>query len=68
MSAVFFEEDPKYNGPHMCPGCGEQSHWTSVSADGRMINIDCEGECGQYVVPYAQLSDYPHFREDSISS
>ncbi len=67
VSAFLFKEDPKYNGLHICPRCGSRSKWKAVSAEARMISVECEGDCRQYTMSYGQLSDYPHFREGPIA-
>jgi hypothetical protein len=66
LSAVLFKEDPKYNGPHICPRCGSQSLWRATQAEDRMISVECEGNCGEYNMSFSQLSDYPGFKEGQI--
>ena len=67
-SAVVFQEDPKYNGAHVCPRCGSRSQWRGTDADLRMISVQCRRDCGEYNMSYDQLSDGPHFKEDRISN
>jgi hypothetical protein len=67
MSTFSFKDDPKNNGPHICPRCGSQSEWTAAYVQGQMINVRCEGFCGSYIMSYQQLSGYPHFREGHVS-
>ena|ERR1700733_7247790 len=66
VSAVLFREDPKYNGPHICPRCGSKSQWRGTDAKSRMISVQCEGGCREYNMSFSQLSDYPKFKEGQI--
>jgi|HubBroStandDraft_4_1064222.scaffolds.fasta_scaffold557584_1 predicted nucleic-acid-binding Zn-ribbon protein len=65
MSSVLFGEDPKYNGPHICPKCGNRSHWKATNFDQRMIMVRCE-TCGEYSEAYSQLSEGQYFKEGQI--
>jgi hypothetical protein len=65
MGTVSFRKDPKYNGTHQCPKCGNKSEWlaTGKEADTMMIGVRCAGRCKAYVMPLAQLSEYPDFKD-----
>jgi hypothetical protein len=63
MRSVVWSEDPRFNGPHDCPKCGEQSEWTAVrdDSDRRTVRVECSGDCEPYEEPYSRLRDMPHF-------
>jgi transcription elongation factor Elf1 len=52
----FFEDDPRFNGPHTCPKCGSKSEWKAIKdkADARMIRVECP-KCGSYEETYSAL-------------
>jgi hypothetical protein len=64
IDGAFFK-DLKYNGPHICPRCGCQSHWraTGINTEMKMITVRCEGGCREYIMAYQQLSYYALFKE-----
>ena len=65
-----FSDDPKYNGDHVCPRCGNRSDWNSTETktteneqSSIMITVECSGECQHYVMAYETLRKFPHFKE-----
>jgi hypothetical protein len=63
MSSFSFD-DPRYNGPHICPQCGAPSHWQGIEAASRLVKVECSGPCNTYEKPYSGLSDLPYFHPD----
>ena len=63
IMAEFFTTDPKYNGLHVCPRCGDGSNWRAVDMDRRLIRVECSGKCRTYEEVYPQLQDLPFYRD-----
>jgi hypothetical protein len=60
--------DPRYNGTHICPGCGMYSRWICVHERPVVVRVLCDNGCGAFESTFSELQTFPHFDKPRINS
>ena len=66
MNDLLCPTNPKYNGHHMCPRCGQPSFWTCSCPNEPRIQVECLSGCGTYERPHADLAALPYFEHPDL--